>query len=57
MIGIINGKNVMKDVEKRIKTIVWTAGIVSGRKKSSDGYGALTKLPLKSKILGGSLRV
>ena len=47
----------MKDVEKRIKTIVWTAGIVSGRKKSSDGYGALTKLPLKLLFLGGSLRV
>jgi hypothetical protein len=47
----------MKDVEKRIKTIVWTAEIVSGRNKSSDDYGALTKLPLKLLFLGGSFRV
>ena len=37
----------MKDVEKRVKLIVWTAETVGGRKKSSDGYGAQTKLPLK----------
>jgi len=47
----------MKGVEKRIETIVWTAEIVSGREKASDDYGALTKIPLKSSFLGGSLRV
>ena len=46
----------MKDVEKRIKTIVWTAETVSGRKKAY-GYGALTKLLLKSSFPGGSLQL
>ena len=47
----------MKDVEKRVKTIVWAAETVGGRKKASDGYGALTKLLSKSSFPGGSLRL
>lgn len=46
----------MKGIEKD-NTIVWTAEIVSGLKKASNGYGALTKLPLKSSFPGGSLQL
>ena len=36
---------------------MYSAEIVGGRKNAPDGYGALTKLPLKSSFLGGSLHI